>query len=144
MNGYTELYTDGSYNEKLNKVTWGFIVVKDGIISYEANGSMPAAHKADVERGESAAILEACKHAKKYRGNYRLYTDSKSVINKIGNRVPNATRNPDIAGIQNILRSFRESMRPESLVIEYHRRCSDKFSEHVDSLCRLFSGIEGV
>jgi len=141
MKKYLEIYTDGGWYEQKNRITWGFIIVDNDVIQYTENSHGSGAHKADVERAESEAIIQACKYVAKNPGNYRLYTDSKSVINKIENKVPNATKNPNIKGIQKILNSVNSSWNPESLVIEYKRRRSDIFSEHIDDLCRAWSGV---
>jgi len=141
MKKYLEIYTDGSYFKQLNKVIWGFIVVDNDKIMCSDNCRITGAGKADVEWAESEAILQACAFVKENPGNYRLYTDSKSVIDKIEKRVSNATKNPNIKGIQNALKNINNSWNPESLVIEYKRRRSDKFSKHIDDLCNKLSRV---
>jgi len=137
--GYKEIYCDGGVYPKENKVIWGFIVVDTDEVIQIQNGWINGSGGFDVERAESEALFQAFEYIKKNPNNYRIYTDSRSVIDKIEGKVSNATKNPHIKGIQKILEKEKYSQFPTSITLEWKRRRSDIFSEKVDDLCQSLS-----
>jgi len=128
-------YVDGSYNKEMNSYKWAVIRVENDKITNEWWGERNATGKADVEWAESDAIMFACNQAT-FNNNYIIYTDSKSVIDKVTKRVPNATKNPNIAGIRNMLNCYKRSVLPISLEFQHMKRCSNSFMKRVDKLMR--------
>jgi ribonuclease HI len=132
------VYTDGGVYSDDNLVKWAFIVVEnDEDIIHQETGELNGGgeHNHDVERAESEALFRACEWCKSEGGNYRLYTDSKSMLDKIQNRVPNATKNPHVKGIQTILKEIKSSPLPSSLTIEWLKRRSNRWMQTVDDYC---------
>jgi ribonuclease HI len=126
-----EIYTDGGVYDFLNLCKWAiYVPSKDHI----EKGTFPGSGSYDVERAESFAILKACEYALNNLGNYTLLTDSRSVLDKIQNRVSNATKNPDIVGIKNLIKKINSNPGPCSLNLKFLRRRSNEFSKIVDDL----------
>jgi hypothetical protein len=48
----------------------------------------------------------------------------------------NASKNPNIRGIQTILKEFKESPKPVSFSIRWEKRLSNEFMKRADFLCR--------
>jgi ribonuclease HI len=133
---YLKIYTDGGVFEEKNIITWAYIITDHKGIVQQETGTMNTGgeHWHNVELAESEAIHKACIFCKKYKNNYKLYTDSQSVLDKINGKVPNATKNERINGIKNILKEFKDSPYPCSLTIQYQKRCSDEWSTYVHKL----------
>jgi len=130
MSKYTCIYTDGGLEK------WAFVVVKDCNIVYEESGKYGISASTSNDDTESEGILRAVQYAKANPGNYILTTDSQAIIAKVNGNVINVTRNPNIRGIQALLKEFRESPLPVSLSIKWEKRLSNEFMERADELCR--------
>jgi len=84
---------------------------------------------------ESLAVLRACEFAEKAGGNWIIVTDSRAVIKKIEGGT-NATRQPNINGIKNILKRVNEKRTPCSIHVRWARRLSEPEMVEADRLCR--------
>jgi ribonuclease HI len=137
MKKYLDIYTDGGYYANLNLVKWAYIVVEndEDIISSDS-GNLNGSGSFDVERAESMAIFNALNYCSMYPQNYRLKTDSRSMLDKIENKVPNATKNPLIKGIQEKIKQIKTSPFPCSISLSYCKRRSNKWSREVDNRCQ--------
>jgi ribonuclease HI len=129
-NKYTYIYTDGGTE------TWAFVVVKDNKIIHEESGTFGISASTNNDDTESEGIFRALQYAKDNPGNYILTTDSQAMIAKINGNVANATKNPNIRGIQTLLKEFKESPEPVSLSIKWEKRISNDFMKRVDYLCK--------
>jgi ribonuclease HI len=127
---YIYIYTDGG-GEK-----WAFVVVKDKKIIHEESGVFGISASTSNDDTESEAIFRSVQYAKEHPGNYILTTDSQAMIAKINGNVANATKNPNIPGIQTLLKEFKESPLPISFSIKWEKRLSNDFMKRVDALCR--------
>ena len=127
---YTYIYTDGGLEK------WAFVIVKDGEIFYEESGIFGLVVSTSNDDTESEGIFRAIQYAKAHPDNYILTTDSQSMIAKINGNVANVTRNPNIRGIQTLLKEFKESQLPVSFSIKWEKRLSNKFMKRVDELCK--------
>jgi ribonuclease HI len=133
---YLQIYTDGGCYKELNIVKWSFIVVENNEdIIQSGTGTLSASGGFDVERAESEALYRALVFCKENPDNYRIYTDSRSVLDKIENKVNNATRNPHIKGIQEILVQIKNSPYPCSVSLNWCKRRSNKWMQEVDDRC---------
>jgi ribonuclease HI len=112
------------------------VVVKDNAIIHEESGRFGISASTNNDDTESEGILRALRYAKLYPGNYILVTDSQAILDKVNGNVANATKNPNIQGIKNMLREFKESPLPVSFVIKWERRISNGFMKRVDALCK--------
>ncbi|MCL2176308.1 MAG: hypothetical protein FWB73_09725, partial [Treponema sp.] len=63
-------------------------------------------------------------------------TDSQAMIAKVNGNMINVTRNPNIKGIQSLLKEFKESQLPISFSIKWEKRLSNQFMKRVDELCK--------
>jgi ribonuclease HI len=124
------IYTDGG-REK-----WAFVVVKDGAIIHEAKGIFGIFASTSNDDTESEGIFRAVQYAKDRPGNYILVTDSQAIIAKINGTVANATKNPNINGIKNLLKEIKESPDPVSFAVKWEKRLSNEFMKRVDALCK--------
>jgi ribonuclease HI len=124
------IYTDGG------KSKWAFVVVKDGVIIHEASGVFGIPPSTTNDDTESEGILRAAQYAAGNPGNYILVTDSQAMIAKINGNVANATRNPNINGIRNLLKEINESPAPVSFSLRWEKRISNEFMKRVDALCK--------
>lgn len=129
-NKYTYIYTDGG------KEKWAFVIVKDGKIINEESGVFGLSVSTSNDDTESEGIFRAIQYAKDHPANYILVTDSQAMIAKINGNVSNNTKNPNIKGIQALLKEFRESHLPVSFSIKWEKRLSNEFMKRVDFLCR--------
>jgi len=127
---YTYIYTDGGLEK------WAFVVVKDGNIFYEEAGVFGLCASTNNDDTESEGIFRAIQYAKEHPDNYILTTDSQSMIAKINGNVANVTRNPNIRGIQTILKEFKESQLPISFSIKWEKRLANEFMKRADELCK--------
>ena len=127
---YVNIYTDGG-SEK-----WAFIVVKDNKIIHEESGIFGICASTNNDDTESEGIFRAIQYAKDHPGNYILTTDSQAIIAKINGNAANVTKNPNIRGIQTLLRAFKESQMPVSFSIKWEKRLSNEFMKRVDLLCK--------
>ncbi|MDR0475821.1 MAG: hypothetical protein LBH43_19405 [Treponema sp.] len=127
---YVYLYTDGGPEK------WAFVVVKNSRIIYEDSGTFGLSASTSNDDTESEGIFRAMQYAKDHPDNYILTTDSQAIIAKINGTVANATRNPNIRGIQTILREFKESPEPVSFSVKWEKRLSNDFMKRADFLCR--------
>ena len=127
---YTFIYTDRGPEK------WAFVVVKDDRIVYEDSGIFGISASTNNDDTESECIFRALQYAKIHPGNYILTTDSQSVIAKINGNVVNANRNPNIRGIQTLLKEFKDSPLPVSFSIKWEKRISNRFLKRADELCR--------
>ena len=127
---YIYIYTDGG------KEKWAFVVVKDNKIIYEESGIFGLSASTNNDDTESEGIFRAAQYAKKNPGNYILTTDSQAMIAKVNGNVANATGNPNIRGIQSLLKEFSESQQPISFSLRWERRLSNEFMKRADKLCR--------
>ena len=131
------IYCDGGCYDATREVNWAFVVVKDNKIINELFGSCPYGgnHNANVESAEAHAVWEALAWCTEHEGNYILCTDSRSMLDKIEGKVPNATKQPMVKAIQNMLDYHKKSPKPISATIKYVKRRSNEFSKRVDDLC---------
>jgi ribonuclease HI len=127
---YTYIYTDGGPEK------WAFVVVKDDIIIHEESGTFGISASTSNDDTESEGIFRAIQYAKEKAGNYILVTDSKAIIAKVNGNVANATGNPNIRGIQTLLKEFEESHQPVSFSLKWEKRLSNEFMKHADALCK--------
>jgi ribonuclease HI len=126
---YTYIYTDGG-TEK-----WAFVVVANNRIIFEESGVFGISASTSNDDTESEGIFRAIQYAKEHPGNYILVTDSQAIIAKVNGNAANITRNPNIKGIQTILKEFKESQAPVSFSIKWEKRLSNEFMKRVDFLC---------
>jgi len=127
---YTYIYTDGGPEK------WAFVVVKENKIVHEESGIFGLVVSTSNDDTESEGIFRAMKYAKNNPANYILTTDSQSIIAKVNGNVFNITKNPNIRGIQTLLREFKESCLPVSVSIKWEKRLSNEFMKRADALCR--------
>jgi ribonuclease HI len=127
---YINIYTDGGPEK------WAFVVVQDNVIIHEESEQFGIATSTSNDDTESEAIFRALEYAKRHPGNYFLTTDSQAIIAKVNGNAVNATRNPNIRGIQTILKEFKESPLPISIAIKWEKRISNAFMKRADFLCR--------
>jgi ribonuclease HI len=127
---YISIYTDGG-SEK-----WAFVVVQDEAIVHEDSGKFGISSSTTNDDTESEGIFRALQYAKAHPGNYILVTDSQAIMAKINGNVFNVTKNPNIRGIQTILKEFKESPLPVSFAIKWEKRISNEFMKRVDLLCK--------
>ena len=126
---YVNIYTDGGLEK------WAFVVVKDNKIIHEESGVFGISASTSNDDTESEGIFRAIQYAKEHPANYILVTDSQAMIAKINRNMANITRNPNINGIRNILKEFKESQAPVSFSIKWEKRLSNEFMKRVDFLC---------
>jgi ribonuclease HI len=132
------LYTDGGYYKSKNRLMWGYIVVEDGrVIDDHECGALEGSGANDVERAEVEALRRAAEYTLSHPDNYVIHTDSKSLIDKIQKRVPNATREPSVTRIQRIISDANSSPLPQSIVLKFEKRRSNEFMKRVDDMCEL-------
>ena len=129
-NKYLHIYTDGGPEK------WAFIVVKDNVIIQEESGTFGIRASTNNDDTESEGILRALQYVKSHPCNYILITDSQAIIAKVNGNTANATKNPNIRGIQSLLKEINESIMPVSVSIKWQKRMSDEFMKRVDFLCR--------
>ena len=127
---YNYIYTDGG-TEK-----WAFVVVQDNKIIYEESGIFGLGVSTNNDDTESEGIFRALQYAKAHPANYILTTDSQAIIAKVNGNVFNVTKNPNIRGIQTILKEFKDSPLPASFAIKWEKRCSNEFMKRADFLCK--------
>ena len=127
---YVYIYTDG-VPEK-----WAFVVVKDDRIIHEESGVFGISASTNNDDTESEGIFRALQYAKNHPDNYILITDSQAIIAKVNGNVANASKNPNIPGIQTLLKEFNESPLPISFAIKWEKRLSNAFMKRADALCR--------
>ena len=127
---YVYIYTDGG-TEK-----WAFVVVKDSKVIHEESGTFGLSASTNNDDTESEGIFRAIQYAKDRPDNYILTTDSQAMIAKVNGNVANVTGNPNIRGIQTLLKEFRESHLPISVSIRWEKRLSNEFMKRADMLCR--------
>lgn len=136
-NKYLNIYTDGAYYEDQNKIVSVFTIYKNNVRLYLFKDINDASGGADVEMAEALAIYTASRYCQENPENYQLFTDSRSLLDKIQNKVPNATKNKCITSIQNILKDINSSNKPQSLSLHYMKRRSNQFMKEVDDYCKL-------
>ena len=129
-NKYVYIYTDGGPEK------WAFVVVRDNTIVHEESGMFGISASTSNDDTESEGIFRAMQYAKEHPANYILTTDSQAIIAKINGNVINVTKNPNIRGIQNLLREFKESHLPISFAVKWEKRLSNVFMKRADALCR--------
>jgi ribonuclease HI len=127
---YCYIYTDGGLEK------WAFVVVKDNTVIHEESGKFGISASTSNDDTESEGMFRALQYAKANPGNYILITDSQAIIDKVNGNAANVTRNPNIPGIKNMLKEFKESPLPVSFTIKWERRISNEFMKRVDELCR--------
>jgi ribonuclease HI len=127
---YVYIYTDGG-TEK-----WAFVVVQDEKIIYEESGRFGLCASTSNDDTESEGIFRALQYAQTHPANYILTTDSQAIIAKVNGNVANVTKNPNIRGIQTILKEMKESPLPISFAIKWEKRISNAFMKRVDFLCK--------
>ncbi|MCL2007357.1 MAG: hypothetical protein FWG77_04660 [Treponema sp.] len=127
---YIHIYTDGGPEK------WAYVVVKDNSIVHEESGIFGISASTTNDDTESEGIYRALLYVKDNPGNYILTTDSQAMIAKINGNVVNVTGNPNIRGIQSLLKEFKESHLPVSVAIKWEKRLSNEFMKRVDSLCK--------
>ena len=127
---YVYIYTDGGPEK------WAFVVVKDNNIIHEESGKFGISASTNNDDTESEGIFRALQYAKDHPDNYVLTTDSQAVIAKVNGNVANVTKNPNIRGIQTLLKEFKESPLPVSFSIKWEKRISNRFMKRADALCR--------
>jgi ribonuclease HI len=129
-NKYTYIYTDGGPEK------WAFVVVQDNKIIHEESGTFGISASTSNDDTESEGIFRALQYAKDHAANYVLITDSQAIIAKVNGSAINVTRNPNIRGIQTILKEFKDSPLPVSFAIKWEKRISNGFMKRVDFLCK--------
>ena len=127
---YVYIYTDGGPEK------WAFVVVRDDRIIHEESGTFGLSASTSNDDTESEGVFRALQYAKEHPDNYILTTDSQAIIAKVNGSVANATRNPNIRGIQTLLKEFKDSLLPVSFSIKWEKRLSNEFMRRADSLCR--------
>ncbi|MCL2175686.1 MAG: hypothetical protein FWB73_06555 [Treponema sp.] len=127
---YINIYTDGGLEK------WAFVVVKDNKIIHEESGVFGLTVSTNNDDTESEGIFRAVQYAKENPGNYILTTDSKAIIAKVQGNVSNVTKNPNIGGIQTLLKEFKDSHQPVSISLKWEKRLSNEFMKQADFLCR--------
>jgi len=127
---YAYIFTDGG-TEK-----WAFVVVKNDTIMHEESGTFGLSASTSNDDTESEGIYRALRYAKDHPDNYILTTDSQAIIAKINGAVANVTKNPNIRGIQTLLKEFKDSPLPVSFSIKWEKRISNTFMKRVDALCK--------
>jgi len=127
---YTYIYTDGGLEK------WAFVVVMDDKIIHEESGVFGLSASTNNDDTESEGIFRALQYAKNHPDNYILTTDSQAMIAKVNGNMVNVTRNPNIKGIQSLLKEFKESQLPISFSIKWEKRLSNRFMKRVDELCK--------
>ena len=127
---YVYIYTDGGPQK------WAFVVVKENVIIHEESGFFGLSASTSNDDTESEGIFRAMLYAKERPDNYILTTDSQSIIAKVNGNVANVTRNPNIKGIQTILKEFKESLLPVSFSLRWEKRLSNEFMKRADALCK--------
>ena len=127
---YVCIYTDGGPEK------WAFAVVKDSRIIHEESGIFGLSSSTSNDDTESEGIFRALEYAKERPGNYILSTDSQAIIAKINGNAANVTKNPNIRGIQTLLKMFKDSPLPVSFTIKWEKRLSNDFMKRVDFLCK--------
>ena len=127
---YNYIYTDGG-TEK-----WAFVVVQDNKIVHEESGTFGISASTSNDDTESEGIFRALQYAHAHPANYILTTDSQAMVAKINGNMVNVTGNPNIRGIQSILKEFKESPLPISIAIKWEKRLSNEFMKRADFLCR--------
>ncbi|MDR0502167.1 MAG: hypothetical protein LBH16_02480 [Treponema sp.] len=127
---YVYIYTDGGPEK------WAFVVVKDKKIIHEKSGTFGICASTSNDDTESEGILRAIQYAGGHPGNYILTTDSQAIIAKINGNIANVTKNPNIRGIQTLLKEFKENPAPVSFSIKWEKRLSNEFMKRADALCR--------
>jgi ribonuclease HI len=127
---YIYIYTDGG-DEK-----WAFVVVQDEKIIHEESGRFGLCASTSNDDTESEGIFRALQYAQAHPANYILTTDSQAIIAKVNGNVVNVTKNPNIRGIQTILKEIKESPLPISFAIKWEKRISNAFMKRVDFLCQ--------
>jgi ribonuclease HI len=127
---HVNIYTDGGMEK------WAFVVVQDEKIIYEESGRFGISPSTSNDDTESEGIFMAMQYAKDHPANYILTTDSQAIIAKVNGNVVNVTKNPNIRGIQTILKEIKESPLPISFSIKWEKRLSNEFMKRVDFLCR--------
>ena len=111
-------------------------MVKDKRIIHEESGTFGISASTNNDDTESEGIFRALQYARDNPDNYILTTDSQAMIAKINGNVANVTKNPNIRGIQTLLREFKESTLPVSFSIKWEKRISNDFMKRVDALCK--------
>ena len=129
-NKYIYIYTDGGPEK------WAFVAVQNSKIIHEESGTFGICASTNNDDTESEGIFRAMQYAKAHPANYILTTDSQAMIAKINGNVVNATGNPNIRGIQTILKEFKESPLPVSFALKWEKRLSNEFMKRVDFLCK--------
>jgi len=127
---YVYIYTDGGPEK------WAFVVVKDGKTIHEESGTFGISASTSNDDTESEGVFRAIQYAKEHPDNYILTTDSQAIIAKVNGSAVNVTRNPNIRGIQTLLKEFNESPLPVSFSIKWEKRLSNEFMKRADALCR--------
>jgi ribonuclease HI len=104
------------------------------VVVHEASGVFGLSASTSNGDTGSEGILRAVRYAAEHPGNYLLVTDSQAIIAKVNGEAANATGNPNIAGIRNVLKKIRESPAPVSFSLRWERRGSSEFMKRVDAL----------
>ncbi|MDR0290452.1 MAG: hypothetical protein LBI06_05915 [Treponema sp.] len=127
---YIYIYTDGGPEK------WAFVVAQDEKVIHEESGRFGIGASTSNDDTESEGIFRAMQYAQAHPANYILTTDSQAIIAKVNGNVANVTKNPNIRGIQTILKEFKESPLPVSFAIKWEKRLSNEFMRRADFLCR--------
>jgi len=127
---YVYIYTDGGPEK------WAFVVVKDNNIIHEESATFGLSASTSNDDTESEGIFRAMQYAREHPDNYILTTDSQAIIAKVNGNVANVTKNPNIKGIQTLLKEFKESHLPVSFSLKWEKRISNDFMKRADALCR--------
>lgn len=131
----SNIYCDGGFYKQTGLVKWAYCLMdSDNEVERYDVGRIPAGSGFEVEEAESEAILQALSYCNIFIDNYTIHTDSRSVLDKIENKVPNATANPRIKAIQNLIKLINESPHPQSVTIKYCKRRSNRGMQFVDDL----------
>ena len=127
---YVYIYTDGG------PAKWAFVVVRENTIIHEESGTFGLSVSTKNDDTESEGIFRALHYARDNPDNYILVTDSQAILAKINGNAANVTKNPNIRGIQTLLKEFKESPLPLSITVKWEKRISNDFMKRVDSLCK--------
>jgi ribonuclease HI len=131
------IYVDGGVYTHLNRTTWAAIVVENDVVINIMKGELMCSGGEDVETAESSAFYHALEYVKRNPANYVIYTDSRSLLDKVQGKCHNATRNPHVKYAQRVLAEFKASPLPISLQFVWKPRRSNDYMKMVDDLCHI-------
>lgn len=124
---YLYAFTDGGARK------WAVVFRSGGGVHSQYGDLHETANNDDTE---SMAILKACEYAEGVGGNWRIVTDSQAIIDKVMGNCANATRNPNVNGIKNVMDRVNSSPKACSISLMWMRRMSEPEMVEADRLCK--------